>query len=80
MVKQATEGIRSILKACTQFKVKKLIVTSSCGTINGSAWKGEKDISYSEEDFAFGKPGKIDGYMESKIMQEQECINYLKEH
>jgi len=56
LVQMAQQGMITILKACKEFGIKKLIVTSSCATINGSAWKGKADSNYSEEDFAFGKP------------------------
>jgi len=57
IVKMAVDGMRTILKACKQYKVKKLIVTSSCATINGSSWKGKANPHYTDDDFAFGKPG-----------------------
>ena len=69
MINMAVTGIRTILNACKQNKIEKLIVTSSCATINGGVFKGKKDIVYTEEDFAFGKPNqKLDGYMNSKIL------------
>lgn len=72
--------MRWMLQACLVHKVKKLIVTSSAAAVNGTSWKGNADPYYNEGDFAAGKPGSsTDGYIKSKILQEQECIKFLQE-
>ena len=48
LVSDVVNGMKAILEACLKYKVKKLIVTSSCGTINGNAYRGNKDPNYSE--------------------------------
>jgi nucleoside-diphosphate-sugar epimerase len=48
----AVSGIKAMLHACQIHKVKKLIVTSSVATMNGSAWKGSSNPNYDENDFA----------------------------
>ena len=75
MKEWAVAGMKTILECCKNNKVKKLIVTSSCATIQGGGFKGNKDPHYSELDFAYGKPNQvIDGYMTSKCLQENEII------
>ena len=39
MVRPAVEGMETIIKAAQDFKVKKLIVTSSMITMMGNCWK-----------------------------------------
>ena len=56
MVAQATEGMNTILECALKFKLKKMVVTSSCATISGGGFKGKKDLHYSELDFSYGKP------------------------
>ena len=56
MVAQATAGMKTILDCALNFKLKKLVVTSSIATINGGCFKGKKDTHYSELDFSYGKP------------------------
>lgn len=81
LVLQAREGMRSILNYCKQFRVKKLIVTSSQAAVSGNNYKGKADTVYDETCFAYNQPGhRCDGYMLSKIEQEQECIRFLKEN
>ncbi len=52
MIEMAVSGIKAMLHACQVHKVKKLIVTSSVATMNGSAWKGSSNPNYDENDFA----------------------------
>ena len=68
MVKDVVNGMNAILEACLKYKVKKLVVTSSCGTINGNAYRGNKDPNYSEEDFALKEDKKLQGYILSKCL------------
>jgi dihydroflavonol-4-reductase len=68
----------NMLNACKQHKVEKLIVTASVATMVGSAWRGTKDPIYDENDFAIDHKQYWDGYIESKIMQEQEIIKWNK--
>ena len=70
LVKDVVNGMNAILDACLKYKVKKLIVTSSCGTINGNAFKKNKDPNYTEEDFSLKEEGKnnLSGYILSKCL------------
>ena len=78
LVFQAREGMNTILKYCKQFRVKKLIVTSSQAAVSGNNYKGKADTVYDETCFAYNQPGhRCDGYMLSKIEQEQACIRFL---
>jgi nucleoside-diphosphate-sugar epimerase len=66
MIIPATEGMKTILEACVQNKVKRLIVTSSLATIVGGVWKKDTgDFHYTEADFA--PSDGADGYGRSKI-------------
>jgi nucleoside-diphosphate-sugar epimerase len=56
MVNSAVSGIKAVLKGCKQYKVKKLIVTSSLSTVMGTNFKGSLGNQYNEEDFALGQP------------------------
>ena len=78
MVDTAVNGIQSILNACLEYKIKKLVVTSSCATINGNAYKGKLDPNYDEKDFALANDKKLDGYALSKCLQEDFCIKFLE--
>ena len=78
LVKDVVNGMNAILEACLNYKVKKLIVTSSCGTINGNAFKGNNDPNYSEDDFALKDDKKLSGYILSKCLQEDLCIKWLE--
>jgi nucleoside-diphosphate-sugar epimerase len=53
MIEMAVTGMKTILQACKENKVQKLIVTSSSATINGNCFKGDSDPNYSEEDFSW---------------------------
>ena len=77
MIEEATvAGVRALLNACDEHKIKKLVLTSDGLTAVGSHWKKD-GIPYTEDDFAFGKNlSGVDGYINSKIMQEQECIEW----
>ncbi len=69
MVRPAEEGMRTILEAALENKVKKIIVTSSMVTIVGNVWKGSTgDHHYTEMDFAPYEG--CDNYGKSKIAQE----------
>ena len=57
LVQDVVGGMNTILDACLKFKVKKLIVTSSVGTINGNGFKRNDDPNYSEEDFSLKEEG-----------------------
>lgn len=76
LVKDVVNGMNAILNACLKFKIKKLIVTSSCGTINGNAFRGNKNPNYSENDFALQEDKKLQGYILSKCLQEDCCIKW----
>lgn len=66
MLRPAVEGTQSILEGCVRYGVKKLIVTSSLGTMVGGVWKkGTGDNHYTENDIA--PPDGADGYCRSKI-------------
>jgi len=52
LVQDVVNGMNAILEACLKFKIKKLVVTSSCSSIMGDAYRGNKDPNYSEDDFA----------------------------
>lgn len=52
MINQASIGMISILHACKDFNVKKLIVCSSGSNIIGTAWKRKfNENLYDERDF-----------------------------
>lgn len=64
MIKVAQEGMFTMLQACKEHKVKKLIVTASVATMSGSAWKGNENPIYDEADFAIDHPmAVVDGYV-----------------
>ena len=66
MVTPAVEGMKSILEAAQDQKVKKIIVTSSLATMVGGVWKKDiGDFHYTEKDIA--PPDGADGYGKSKI-------------
>mmetsp|Transcript_1561 Transcript_1561/g.2755 ORF Transcript_1561/g.2755 Transcript_1561/m.2755 type:complete len:216 (-) Transcript_1561:475-1122(-) len=78
MENTAQTGMSLMIQACEEFKVKKLIVTSSIATINGTCWKPSGSV-YNESDFCYDKPNqRLDGYMASKCLQEREIISYLE--
>lgn len=54
MVNQASIGMLSILHACEQFKIKKLVLCSAGSNIVGTAWKRKQgdESPYSEADFS----------------------------
>lgn len=64
MIKVAQEGMVTMLNACKQNKVKKLVVTASVATMSGSAWKGNDNPHYDENDWAVDHPMEVvDGYV-----------------
>ncbi|CDW83956.1 nad-dependent epimerase dehydratase [Stylonychia lemnae] len=77
MISQAQEGMKFLLDAAVQNKVKKIVVTSSLATIQGNHFrKSERNHVYDENDFA--PIAGVEGYIKSKIVQEHELINFLK--
>ena len=74
----AISGMGSILKACHEYHVKRLIVCSSSLTLTGILDAKKENDVYDEKDYAT-LSDKMDFYMRSKILQEQEVKNYLKE-
>lgn len=79
MIKVAQDGMVTMLNACQAQKVTKLVVTASVATMLGSVWKGKENPHYDENDYAFDHPQKVvDGYVMSKIMQEQEILKFRK--
>jgi nucleoside-diphosphate-sugar epimerase len=70
MVKPAEEGMKTILRACIQNKVKRLIVTSSVSSIIGDNWKrgsGTGKSHYDHNDFGPVEETK-DLYAKSKMI------------
>ena len=78
MVIQAVDGMRTILKACKEHNVLKLVVTSSLSVIVGKKMKQQMAV-YDENDFAFDKKMNVDDYTRSKSMQEQEIFSFKKQ-
>ena len=81
MINQASIGMISILHACQKYKVKKLIVCSSGSNIIGTAWKRKQNENlYSEKDYTVDHQwDELDGYMKSKIRQEEEIRQWIKD-
>ena len=82
MVNQASIGMISILHACQKYRVKKLIVCSSGSNIIGTAWKRKNNENlYDEKDYTVDHQwDELDGYMKSKIRQEEEIRQWVKEN
>ena len=65
-VRTAVEGMETILSAAVEFKVKKVIVTSSLINMMGNVWKRSTgDHHYSEQDYA--PYDSCDAYAKSKL-------------
>ena len=69
MINQASIGMISILHACKEFGIKKMIVCSSGSNIIGTAWKRKNNENmYDEKDYTVDHQwDELDGYMKSKI-------------
>jgi nucleoside-diphosphate-sugar epimerase len=68
-VRPAVEGMETILQAAVDFKVKKVIVTSSMINMMGNVWKrASGDHHYTKSDFAPYESS--DPYGKSKLAQE----------
>ena len=68
-VRPAVEGMETILEAAVDYKVKKVIVTSSLINMMGNVWKrASGDHHYTESDFAPYESS--DPYAKSKLAQE----------
>lgn len=66
MIQPAIQGMKTIIEASLQHKVKRIVVTSSLASVMGGVWKkGTGDNLYSEKDFA--PPEGADAYGRSKI-------------
>ena len=67
-MRPAVEGMETILQAAVDFKVKKIIVTSSLINMMGNVWKRVSgDHHYTEGDFAPYESS--DPYGKSKLAQ-----------
>ena len=77
----AIEGMKTIIEAAVQNKVKRLVVTMSFGTLVGDARKSRMDGGsniYDESDFA-PEDSHTDPYGKSKIQQEKVIREFLEE-
>ena len=73
IVKPALEGIKAVLKACRDFSVKKLIITSSSVTIQGPDIYRE---IYNESHWVDPESKNIMLYTRSKILIEKEIWEF----
>lgn len=74
-VKPAVEGTNTVLQACLDFGIKRLIVTASMITVYGANNIKEK---YTEADFSPPEGKNITPYGKSKIMAENCIIEFRK--
>ena len=80
--KPVVAGMQAILKACTEHKIKRLVLTSSCAAItcvpeakmpkSGELWN---ETYWSDEEREEG----MDCYMKSKTLAEKAAWKYLEE-
>lgn len=78
IVNETVSGIRTILNACKEHRVQKLLVTSSLATIITLKKKG-KEAVYDETDFAYSEKMVTDDYSMSKMLQEQEIFKFRRQ-
>jgi nucleoside-diphosphate-sugar epimerase len=69
-------GTKAVYDACKLHKLKKLIETSSAYCIMGVLSK-EKGATYDENDHC--PITKIDGYTDSKTIEEQMLLEFVKD-
>jgi len=79
LVKPAVDGTMSVMKACTQHGVKRLVITSSVAAISATAkedkppkGQGWTEANWSNPD----RPEGMGGYTKSKTLAEKAAWDY----
>nr|QPF47158.1 dihydroflavonol-4-reductase [Clarkia gracilis subsp. sonomensis]QPF47159.1 dihydroflavonol-4-reductase [Clarkia gracilis subsp. sonomensis] len=82
VIKPTIEGMLSIMKSCKKAKVKKLVFTSSAGTVDVQPTKKQVYDESCWSDIDFVRSVKMTGWMYfvSKTLAEQAAWKYAKEN
>ena len=82
MVKPSVEGTLSVMRACTNNNVKRLVATSSIAAITSTAKEDSPPDGVYDETY-WSNPDRPEGmidYSVGKTLAERAAWNYLKEH
>nr|WPX05148.1 putative bifunctional dihydroflavonol 4-reductase [Artocarpus altilis] len=82
VIKPTIAGMLDIMKACLEAKVKRLVFTSSAGTVDVGAQRKSLYDESCWSDLEFCRAVKMTGWMYfvSKTLAEQEAWKFAKEH
>jgi nucleoside-diphosphate-sugar epimerase len=78
-VQIAVDGTLNVLKACAKCpSVKKVVLTSSCASINEG--HDDEERMFSEDDWTNVESNKVLYYAKSKTMAEQAAWEFVKQN